>query len=411
MFKFIKKAQNSRIDPIVHTGTFIAPGLVSYKDVKGGMCLLKKETIDEMLNSIIGIPVVIGHPPDGTKGDDLKKLQKGVVIGGRFNTGSGEFEAQFINTDSEAEDKVKKGYSLSVAYNDIKNGPGGVYHAIPYHQEILGGKFTHLAIVEARTARYEEAYIDTGLKVFQNSIGEGSVLTDKPKQEDKSMLKFKFHYPITVEHVENSVDPEKTFVDVGGKKVSVKALVAAFNSKAPATEKTEEVAEDATIEIKNAKGDTVSVAVKDLVEAFNASAASDDEDAKKKKADEEKEEEEFKNSLDEKEKEDYAKMDQEKKNCFKAAKNAKKEVKNSVELKNSKGETVAVPLDKLIEVYNAMESSRDESNLKTFQLINSKGRNEVAPPVVGTKDDGSRASGAKRGQEYFGKMKKFAGKK
>ena len=278
MFKLIKKALNSRIDPIIHTGTFIAPGLVSYKEVQGGNCLLKKETIDEMLNSLPGIPVVIGHPEDGAKGDDLKKYQKGVVIGGRFNADTGEFEAQFINTDSEAEEKVKQGYSLSVAYDEVKNGPGGVYHAIPYQQEILGGRFTHLAIVPAAKARYEEAYIDTGLKVFQNSIGEGSILTDKPKQEDKSMLKFKFHFPITLEKVENSVDPEKTFVSIGDKKVSVKALVAAYNSKAPATEKVEEVAEDATIEIKNAKGETVSVAVKDLVEAFNASAASSDED-------------------------------------------------------------------------------------------------------------------------------------
>ena len=410
MFRFLNEVKNGRIDPIIHVGTFLVPGLVAYNDVKAGICLLKKESIDEMLNSIKGIPVVIGHPVKDTSKlsqDELKALQNGVVIDAFFNEKLGEYQCRFITTTSEAEKLVEKGHSLSVAYNQIKLGPGGVYHAIKYDQEILNGQFTHLAIVEAKTARYQEAYIDTGIEIFQNSVGIGNVLKEKPNTEGKTMLKFKFHFPITLEKVENSTDLEKTFVTVGDKKISVKQLVTAFNAKGAATEKTEEVAEDALIEIKNSKGETVKVTVKELVEAYNGAPAEEDEDTKKKKAleAEEKSEKEFENSLEDDEKCAYAKMDKEAKNAFKAAKNSKKEMKNvnldaQVEVKNDKGELVKIGIRDLISSFNShTEAGR---NLETFQLINSKGRNEEIPSVMGgTKSDGTLASGVKNAQSYF----------
>ena len=41
---------------------FLTPGLVSYRDQAGGKVeLLRKETIDEALASLVGVPVTIGH--------------------------------------------------------------------------------------------------------------------------------------------------------------------------------------------------------------------------------------------------------------------------------------------------------------------------------------------------------------
>ncbi len=388
--------------PTVHDCEFLEQGLVSYHDIDAGICLLKKETIDSMLPSMDGIPVIIGHQK--VTPDNIKKLQNGVVISTYFNADTGKFHAKFIATEPEAQKKIEDGYSVSCAYDTSKMGPGGKWHAIPYHQEILGGKFTHLAIVPADTARYEESFIDTGIKVFQNSLGVASLLKDKPKQEETKMLKFKFHFPIQVEKVENSVDPEKTFVDIGaGKKVSVKQLIEAYNSKSVSAEKIEDVSEDSMLEIQNATGETVKVAIKDLVAAFNAS----DEDDKKKKEDEDKEKKEIENAMDDKEKEEYGKMDDEKKCAYR---NTKKEKRNAI-VKQEKEAADKIVLENAQKVKD-QEAARiaAQGNIKTFVLINSKGRGSAPETVVGTKHNGTVQAGAEAGNDYFSKGK-FAKKK
>lgn len=412
LFKLIDKVENGRIDPIIHTGTFLVPGLVAYHDVKAGICKLTKETIDGMLNSIKGIPVVIGHPAKDTSKltqEELKELQNGVVIDAFFNEKIGEFQCHFITTTSEAEDLVKKGHSLSVAYNNIKLGPGGVYHAIKFDQEILNGQFTHLAIVESKTARYEEAYIDTGIEIFLNSVGGGHILIEKPKQEDKAM-KFKFQFPFIAKNSQE-VDTTKASVTIGDKQVTVKQLVEAYNAKKSAGENIIEVDEDREFEITNSKGEKETVTVKQLMDAFNAEESDED---KAKKAKDEKDEKEFENSLSDDEKCTYAKMDKEAKNAFKMAKNAKKsEMKNvdlnaKVEVKNDKGELVKIGIQDLISSFNAhTEAGR---NLETFQLINSKRSSGEIPAVVaGTSHDGTLAAGLKAGEKYF-QSGKFAKK-
>lgn len=401
--KLLDRVQNGRIDPIIHTGAFLVPGLVNYADLKAGICKLTKETIDQMLNSIKGIPVVIGHPGEEITQANIKKLQNGVVIDGFFNATSGEFEARFITTTSEAEDLVRKGYSLSVAYNEIKLGPGGLHHAIQYQNEILGGTFTHLALVEARKARYEEAYIDTGIKIFQNSIGEGSILIDKPKQEDKKM-KFKFQFPF-INSKTQEVDTEKACVLIGDKKVSVKDLVVAYNSR-KVEDGVVEVEEDREFEIVNSKGDKEKVTAKQLIEAYNEAPPEKDED-KDAKEKTKKDEEDFVNSLDEEEKKEYAKLDKEEaKNSFK---NKKKEMKNGIvnlaenakiQIQNSKGELVTIGIKDLISSFCAHEEAG--RNIGTFTLINSKGKLEASTEFKnGVKNDGSNASGAKKGKGYF----------
>ena len=41
---------------------FIEPGLISYRDVKGGVDLLRKETIDLCLETMKGAALTIDHP-------------------------------------------------------------------------------------------------------------------------------------------------------------------------------------------------------------------------------------------------------------------------------------------------------------------------------------------------------------
>ena len=45
----------------IYSCSFLEQGLVSYEDSGAGVALLRKETIDRMLNSILGKPVIIDH--------------------------------------------------------------------------------------------------------------------------------------------------------------------------------------------------------------------------------------------------------------------------------------------------------------------------------------------------------------
>ncbi len=281
----ILRLLNAKEYPKEYDFEFLAPGLVNYKDIECGICNLDKEVIDDMLPSFIGKPVTILHQK--AKPEDLEKITNGNVFATYFDAASGKYRCKFIATTDEAHQKIKDGWKVSCAYDVQTLGPGGTRHAIPYNQNILKGSFTHLALVPPDKARYEDSTggpVVDGMLVFNNAIGEANLLSDKPTQEVNSMFKFKFHFPVTVEKLENSVDPEKTFVEVSkDKKVSVKDLIAAFNAKATATEKSEEVSEDSLLEILNSKGEKVQVSVKDLVAAYNGESASAEDKEKEKK--------------------------------------------------------------------------------------------------------------------------------
>lgn len=400
----IFKFQNASQWPSVYDFEFLCPGLVNYKDIKCGICNLDKEVIDAMLPSFVGKPVTIGHVKATPA--ELEKITNGNVISTYFDAASGKFRVKFLVTTDEAHQKIKDGWKVSCAYDVLAlDRTGGRRHAVPYDQDILKGTFTHLAICKPDEARYEDSTggpVDDGMLVFNNSMGEALLLKDKPTQEANSMFKFKFHFPVTVEKLENSVDPEKTFVEVSaGKKVSVKDLIAAFNSKAVVTDKSEEVSEDSVLEIVNSTGETVKVTVKDLVEAFNAS----DAEAAKAKEAEDKENKELENSMSDDEKKEYAKADDMGKCSMRKNMKERKNAQEKEEKEKAEKET----RENAIKVKQQEEArSESQKNLKTFTLINSKGK-AIPDVVAGTKDDGSLKSGLERGNEYFGQ--KFGKKK
>lgn len=399
----LMSAKNAQEFPDFYDCEFLCPGLVSYKDIDRGICNLDKEVIDAMLPSILGKPVTINHQDVEPK--TLERVANGYVIGAYFDPVTGKYRAKFIVTTDEARQKIADGWKVSCAYDVHELGPGGKRHAVPYQQNIMKGCFTHLAIVPPDKARYEESTIDAvnaGMMVFQNSTGEAHLFSDKPKQEVPPMLKFKFHFPLSIEKLENSVDPEKTFVEVAaGKKISVKELITAYNSVS--TTKTEDVNEDSIMEIQNSVGETVKVSVKDLVAAYNAT---DEDEAKKKKLAEE-EEKEVVNSMSDEDKEKYSKADdKEKANMRKNAmerKNASAMEEKDKKEKDARENAIKVA---------AQEEARiaAQKNLKTFTVVNSRGAipGETAQ-VAGTKDDGRTSTGAARGKNYF--AKKFGDKK
>jgi hypothetical protein len=160
--------------------------LVSYEDVGAGIANLPKATIMAMLPSYIGKPVVIDHIDVTPK--DFKDHAVGYITRAWFDDYSGWAYCAFILTDDKAKLKVTQGYSVSCAYDVIKTGPGGEYHAIKYDETILEGTGTHLALVTS--PRYEDCRILVNSKKATIKEGEGKKNTVTVKVVDEGRKNF-----------------------------------------------------------------------------------------------------------------------------------------------------------------------------------------------------------------------------
>ncbi len=161
--------------------SFMVGGLVSYEDTGDGVFLLKKETLDKMMPTIEGRPVVLGHQPITL--ENLEDKAVGYVTRGWFNTETGQFDCEILIKDSDVYDDIKNGNNkVSSAYQVTELGDGGKYLGQDYKAEILDGTFTHLAIVD--NPRYPDA------KILINSLyGDKEMgLFNKNTQEDKIQI-------------------------------------------------------------------------------------------------------------------------------------------------------------------------------------------------------------------------------
>jgi hypothetical protein len=177
---------NEKTWPASYTCNFLEAGIVSYEDVGAGVALLQKETIDTMLNSFIGKPVLIEHK--NVSPQNFKNEAVGYVTAARFNEKTGWFDCDFILINDKAKKLVEDGYSVSCSF-DVKNTKGGgEWHAIRYDEEITEGEFQHLALVTS--PRYEDCRIMVNSKEAQIKKGEkmskqNGLDTMSPLQRDK----------------------------------------------------------------------------------------------------------------------------------------------------------------------------------------------------------------------------------
>lgn len=160
--RFYDSKCNAKSWPTEYTmENFLEQGAVSYEDVSQGVALLEKPTIDSMLNSFIGKPVIIDHKDIGP--DDMMKYAQGWVTQAYFNAVSGKYDLKFILTNDDAKKKVENGWSGSCAFDVYDTDVGGEWHAIKYNERITAGGFTHLALVTS--PRYEDC------RIIMNSKG------------------------------------------------------------------------------------------------------------------------------------------------------------------------------------------------------------------------------------------------
>lgn len=259
---------NDKRWPGMYEGIFLEQGLVNYKDMKLGVGHLPKPTIDTMLNSFVGKPVVILH--QDVDASNCNEHAVGYVTNSYFDPELGKYRVQFIITKDEAHDKIKNGYELSCAYTITDRGPGGKWHALNYDFEIKNGEFTHLALVP--NPRYEDSTIaPMDIPMLINSVGE-AVLKGEPLNQEESFMEF-LGFKLWGKKDPKAATLENSFIEIDGKKVSMKELTQAHLKKlenAAAGEEFTDLNVDAEIEIKNAAGEPIKIKVADLVNSYKA---------------------------------------------------------------------------------------------------------------------------------------------
>ena len=186
---------------------FMCAGVVGYSDVDDGVYLLRKETLEKMLPSIIGRPVVIDH----------QKITKENI-----ESLSGQFDCTILITDKETAEKIKSGDNkVSSAYTVTEFGGGGRYSGIEYDAEILDGTFTHLAIVD--NPRYPDG------KILINNL--------TTKNKGVTMF-FKLNKQNEDETKEQKVN-EEDLIEIDGDKVELKDLIDAYKNACKKNEEEE----------------------------------------------------------------------------------------------------------------------------------------------------------------------------
>ncbi len=149
---------------------FIQPGLAGYPGQYGNV-LVKKETLDECLNSIIGAPVIIEHQ-DITV-DNADDVRVGVISSAYYNEKDGWYWCEGVIWDETAQNLITdKHWSVSCSYDYLQeDNEGGTENNISYDREFTKLNFRHLALVN--NPRYERANIVFNSKTVQNG-GDGS---------------------------------------------------------------------------------------------------------------------------------------------------------------------------------------------------------------------------------------------
>ena len=135
---------------------FLTPGVAGYPGQFGNV-LIKKESFDKFINTMVGVPVIINHKDINKDNADDERV--GVVSNVWFDDKDGWYWCDGVIWDDTAQNLITdKGWSVSCSYNvKLADDAGGTENNIPYDIEFLDGVFTHLAIVD--NPRYERANI------------------------------------------------------------------------------------------------------------------------------------------------------------------------------------------------------------------------------------------------------------
>lgn len=214
-------------------GMHFYPGLAEYVDPiknENYRVYVTEEIIRTMSPTFAGRPVFVEHvdtvDPDI---DTLRNESDGWVIESFFNPADGKTWAKFIIVSERGLQAIERGFRLSNAYHPELRDHKGLWNGITYEQEVTGGVFEHLAIVQH--PRYEESVIMTPeeFKTYnQNKTEELKKLSNSKEKKGDKTVKLNI---FTRKKVENTLDFENTIVELpkSKKEMSIEALVNAMD--------------------------------------------------------------------------------------------------------------------------------------------------------------------------------------
>ena len=309
---------------------FIQPGLVK---IEGhGVVLIKKETLDESLKSMVGSPFIVLHKT--ITEDNADELRDGVCSTAYYNEADGWYYTEGIIWDKTAQNLITdKGWSVSCSYDVLEiNDEGGVENNIPYDKEFTKLNFTHLALVN--NPRYERANIVFNAKDFI-TVGEGESVTTQ-------VGNIKKHEDINVNNIKNNKEQDMALIE------EIKKLISRVENN---KENEPMTLKDKIISILNSNDvdvDTIEEIEKALTEA-------------EERIDNEKQPEEEKQPEDEKV--DNSDEEQKKEEPTEEKKEPKKEEKEQEKVDNAKPDY----FEKLNSIYNSANEVKQTTEFKTRQ--------------------------------------------
>jgi hypothetical protein len=143
-------------------GLHMYPGVAEYRPPgqEPFRVLLKEDVIREMDATFPGCPVFVGHMPDVQNKTlaELRNESHGWVAESFYNAPDGKHWTKFVVVDDEANRAIEKGgMRLSNAYVPKAYAPGGLWNGLSYDREVMGGAYSHLALVP--DPRYAESIV------------------------------------------------------------------------------------------------------------------------------------------------------------------------------------------------------------------------------------------------------------
>lgn len=194
------------------TARFIEPALVGYGD--DGILNVTLEALMKFYQTMIGCPVVIKH--QDVTDENAREISVGYVTCAEYSN-DGWFSCSGIIYDKEAIELIGKGWSVSCTYEVLETtGVSGERNAVPFDDELVNGRFLHLAIVP--NPRYEKATItlmnSKGKGMWKNIFNSKKLKNSEEKEKDmakqneadtdKNALKNKI-----MEHINGAIKGDK----------------------------------------------------------------------------------------------------------------------------------------------------------------------------------------------------------
>jgi hypothetical protein len=323
---------------------FITPGLISYRDVKGGVDLIRKETLDRDAQSMMGAALTIKHPAkELIISRNFTDVSHGKVDKVGYNEKTGFYFAEGdVETDA-ARERINAGDGVSCGFTVLQKAPGGTWNQVPFTQEDKHLEFHHLALVER--PRIEEADIrlnsKSAMKIFGKLIKK--LVTGGKTEEVASDINL------------------ATTVDVGdGKTATIQEMIDAERANAIHVVSGEDYVEHEGMRYNCAE----------LIANYKANCMRSNEAAEKKKKDE----------ADKLERENALKIEAEQKAAKEKADKEAAEAKAATERENARKVGAA-----------------------HFQTLHDANRKPNTPPPEITGFSGSLEDGVALGRERYGK--------